>query len=61
MQDADLEIKNESVLVSAVNMVDALPLIQSDVKGDIYEYFSVNSPRQASMVSSVHRAILLMR
>ncbi len=38
MQDADLEIKNESVLVSAVNMVDALPLIQSDVKGDIYEY-----------------------
>ena len=38
MQDADLEIKNESVLVSAVEMVDALPLTQSDVKGDIYEY-----------------------
>lgn len=38
MQDADLEIKNESVLVSAVEMVDELPLIQSDVKGDIYEY-----------------------
>jgi len=38
MQDADLEIKNESVLVSAVKMVDQLPLIQSDVKGDIYEY-----------------------
>ena len=38
MQDADLEIKNESVLVSAVEMVDGLPLTQSDVKGDIYEY-----------------------
>ncbi len=38
MQDADLEIKNESVLVSAVEMVDRLPLGQSDVKGDIYEY-----------------------
>jgi type I restriction enzyme M protein len=38
MQDADLEIKNESVLVSAVEMVDGLPLMQSDVKGDIYEY-----------------------
>lgn len=38
MQDADLEIKNESVLVSAVEMVNELPLTQSDVKGDIYEY-----------------------
>ncbi|WP_156501433.1 N-6 DNA methylase, partial [Alcanivorax sp. HI0044] len=38
MKDADLEIKNESVLVSAVEMVDNLPLTQSDVKGDIYEY-----------------------
>lgn len=38
MQDADLEIKNESVLVSAVEMVDELPLTRSDVKGDIYEY-----------------------
>lgn len=38
MQDADLEIKNESVLVSAIEMVDELPLTQSDVKGDIYEY-----------------------
>ena len=38
MQDADLEIKNESVLVAAVEMVDSLPLNQSDVKGDIYEY-----------------------
>ncbi|WP_290525795.1 class I SAM-dependent DNA methyltransferase [Alcanivorax sp.] len=38
MQDADLEIKNESVLVTAVEMVENLPLTQSDVKGDIYEY-----------------------
>jgi type I restriction enzyme M protein len=38
MQDADLEIKNESVLTSAVDMIDKLPLTQSDVKGDIYEY-----------------------
>ena len=38
MQDADLEIKNESVLVSAIALVDDLPLTQSDVKGDIYEY-----------------------
>lgn len=38
MQDADLEIKNESVLTSAVEMVHDLPLTQSDVKGDIYEY-----------------------
>ncbi|PPC75045.1 N-6 DNA methylase [Pokkaliibacter plantistimulans] len=38
MQDADLEIKNESVLTSAVEMVNDLPLTHSDVKGDIYEY-----------------------
>ncbi len=38
MQDADLEIKNESVLVSAVEMVNDLPLTRTDVKGDIYEY-----------------------
>ncbi|MEL0638501.1 class I SAM-dependent DNA methyltransferase [Marinomonas sp. TI.3.20] len=38
MEDADLEIKNESVLVAALEMVDSLPLNQSDVKGDIYEY-----------------------
>ncbi|RBO79590.1 type I restriction-modification system subunit M [Marinomonas aquiplantarum] len=38
MEDADLEIKNESVLVAAVEMVENLPLTQSDVKGDIYEY-----------------------
>ena len=38
MQDADIEIKNESVLVAAVEMIEKLPLNQTDVKGDIYEY-----------------------
>lgn len=38
MQDADIEIKNESVLVAAVEMVEKLPLNKTDVKGDIYEY-----------------------
>lgn len=38
MADADIEIKSESVLTSAVEMVDQLPLASSDVKGDIYEY-----------------------
>lgn len=38
MADADIEIKSESVLTSAVEMVDRLPLASSDVKGDIYEY-----------------------
>ncbi|WGE55721.1 type I restriction-modification system subunit M [Actinobacillus equuli subsp. equuli] len=38
MQEATLEIKNESVLVSALELIDQLPLTQSDVKGDIYEY-----------------------
>mgnify|MGYP000568328153 CR=1 FL=1 len=38
MRDAEMEIKNESVLTSAIEMVDKLPLIDSDIKGDIYEY-----------------------
>jgi type I restriction enzyme M protein len=38
MQDADIEIKNESVLVAAVEMIEKLPLTKTDVKGDIYEY-----------------------
>lgn len=38
MQDADMEIKNESVLVAAVEMIEKLPLNDTDVKGDIYEY-----------------------
>jgi type I restriction enzyme M protein len=38
MRDADMEIKNESVLVASVEMVERLPLTDSDIKGDIYEY-----------------------
>jgi len=38
MADAEMEIKSESLLVAAVEMVDKLPLTQSDIKGDIYEY-----------------------
>jgi type I restriction enzyme M protein len=38
MKDAQLMIQKPSLLVSAVNMVDALPLTQGDVKGDLYEY-----------------------
>lgn len=38
MQDAKLEIKNEFVLVYAVDIVDRLPLTQSDIKGDVYEF-----------------------
>src|SRR5690625_2102935 len=38
MQDARREIKNESVPVCAVEMLDEMPLTQSDVKGHIYEY-----------------------
>lgn len=38
MADAEMEIKSESVLVAAVEMVDKLPLTNSDIKGDIYEY-----------------------
>lgn len=38
MADADVEIRSEAVITAAVEMVDSLPLDQSDVKGDIYEY-----------------------
>ena len=38
MRDAEMEIKNESVLTTAIEMVDKLPLTDSDIKGDIYEY-----------------------
>ena len=44
MQDADLEIKNESVLAAAVEMIEKLPLTQSDVKA--------NSPLLVSMDNS---------
>src|SRR3954463_5127207 len=38
MSDAQLMIQKPSLLVSAVNMIDALPLRQGDTKGDLYEY-----------------------
>lgn len=38
MRDADVEIKSPSLLKEAISMVEALPLGQSDIKGDIYEY-----------------------
>ncbi len=38
MQDAQLMIQRPSLLVSAVNMIDALPIIEGDAKGDLYEY-----------------------
>ncbi len=38
MTDAQLLIVKPSLLVSAVNMIDALPLTEGDTKGDLYEY-----------------------
>jgi type I restriction enzyme M protein len=38
MNDAQLLIVKPSLLVSAVNMIDALPLTEGDTKGDLYEY-----------------------
>lgn len=38
MTDAQLFIQRPSLLVSAVNMIDALPLTEGDTKGDLYEY-----------------------
>jgi type I restriction enzyme M protein len=38
MSDAQLMIQKPSLLVSAVNMIDELPLAQGDIKGDLYEY-----------------------
>lgn len=38
MKDAQLMIVKPSLLVSAVNMIDALPLAEGDTKGDLYEY-----------------------
>ncbi len=37
-KDAQLMIQKPSLLVSAVNMIDALPLTEGDIKGDLYEY-----------------------
>ncbi|QTA80481.1 SAM-dependent methyltransferase [Desulfonema limicola] len=38
MKDAQLLIQKPNLLVSAVNMVDDLPLTEGDSKGDLYEY-----------------------
>jgi type I restriction enzyme M protein len=38
MQDAQLMVQKPSLLVSAVNMIDALPITEGDAKGDLYEY-----------------------
>lgn len=38
MKDATLMVQKPSLLVSAVNMIDELPLTQGDTKGDLYEY-----------------------
>ena len=38
MDDAQLMIQKPSLLVSAVEMIDALPLGDNDTKGDLYEY-----------------------
>jgi type I restriction enzyme M protein len=38
MLDAQLMIQKPSLLVSAVNMIDKLPIIEGDAKGDLYEY-----------------------
>lgn len=38
MKDAQLMIQKPSLLSSAVDMIDVLPLTQGDTKGDLYEY-----------------------
>lgn len=38
LKDASLMIQKPSLLVSAVNMIEALPLTKGDTKGDLYEY-----------------------
>ena len=38
MKDAQLMVQKQSLLVSAINMIDALPLERTDIKGDLYEY-----------------------
>lgn len=38
LKDAQLMVQKESLLVSAVNQVNELPLDISDTKGDLYEY-----------------------
>lgn len=38
MKDAQLLITRPSLLVSAVNVINELPLMEGDTKGDLYEY-----------------------
>jgi type I restriction enzyme M protein len=38
MQDAQLMVQKPSLLVSAVGMIDRLPITEGDAKGDLYEY-----------------------
>src|SRR3979490_1778928 len=38
MADAQFMIQKPSLLVSAVNMIDRLPITEGDAKGDLYEY-----------------------
>lgn len=38
MQDAQLMIQKPNLLMSAVNMIDKLPITEGDAKGDLYEY-----------------------
>ncbi|RYZ43916.1 MAG: SAM-dependent DNA methyltransferase [Myxococcaceae bacterium] len=38
MQDAQLMVQKPSLLVSAVNMIEKLPITEGDAKGDLYEY-----------------------
>ncbi len=38
MQDAQLMVQKPNLLVSAVNMIDKLPITEGDAKGDLYEY-----------------------
>ena len=38
MADAQLMVQKPSLLVSAVNMIDKLPITDGDAKGDLYEY-----------------------
>lgn len=38
MKDATLMINKPSLLMSAINMIEALPLTRGDTKGDLYEY-----------------------
>ncbi|RKH05554.1 SAM-dependent DNA methyltransferase [Corallococcus sp. CA053C] len=38
MQDAQLMVQKPSLLVSAVNIIEKLPITEGDAKGDLYEY-----------------------